>query len=73
MQTSCASNEVDVTTECVVKDLGVAKIFVQVHLLIEKLKDLHVHINLHNMELKLESMPIIEKTTVLLSQLSKAC
>lgn len=65
MLISCANNEVDVTTEYVIKHLGVAKKFVQVNLLVEELKDLHVHINLYNMELKLESMPIIKKVTAI--------
>ena len=47
MLISCANNEVYVTTEYVLKQLGVAAKFVQVDLLIEKLKDLHVHINLY--------------------------
>ncbi|CAB4037935.1 Hypothetical predicted protein [Paramuricea clavata] len=45
------------------KHLGVAAKFVQVELLIDELKDLHVHVNLYNMELKLESMPVIKKVT----------
>ena len=65
MLTSCANNEVDVTTEYVLKQLGVAAKFVQVDLLIEELKDLHVHINLYNMELKLESTPVIKKVTAI--------
>ena len=41
--------------------LGIAAKFVQVDLLIDELKDLHVHVNLYNMELKLKSAPIIKK------------
>ena len=56
MLISCADNETDVTTEYVIKHLGVAAKFVKVYLLIEELKELHVHINLYNMELKLASV-----------------
>ena len=65
MLISCANNEVYVTTEYVLKQLGVAAKFVQVDLLMEELKDLHVHINLYNMELKLESAPVIKKVTAI--------
>jgi hypothetical protein len=61
MLISCADNETDVTTEYVIKHLGVAAKFVKVYLLIEELKELHVHINLYNMELKLASMSVIKK------------
>ena len=65
MLISCANNEVYVTTEYVLKQLGIAAKFVQVDLLIEELKDLHVHINLYHVELKLESAPVIKKVTAI--------
>lgn len=65
MLISCANNEVDVTTEYVLNHLGVAAKFVQVDLLIDELKDLHVHVNLYNMELKLKSALIIKKVTAI--------
>ena len=63
MLISCANSEADVTTEYVIKHLVVAAKFVAVELLIEELKELHVHINLYNMELKLASMPVFKKVT----------
>ena len=48
-----------------VKTTWLAAKFVQVDLLIEELKDLHVHINLYNMELILESAPVIKKVTAI--------
>ena len=65
MLIACANNEVDVITEYVLKHFGVAAKFVQVGLLIEEFNDLHVHINLYNMELKLESAPVIKKVTTI--------
>ena len=65
MLISCANNEVDVTTEYVLNHLGVAAKFVQVDLLIDELKDLHVHVNLYNMEMKLKSALIIKKVTAI--------
>ncbi|CAB4005886.1 Hypothetical predicted protein [Paramuricea clavata] len=44
MLNSCANSEADVTTEYVIKHLGIAAKFVAVDLLIEELKELHVHI-----------------------------
>jgi hypothetical protein len=63
MLISCANSEADVTTEYVIKNLVVAAKFVAVELLIEELKELHIHINLYNMELKLASMPVFKKVT----------
>ena len=65
MLISCANNELDVTTEYVFNHLGVTAKFVQVDLLIDKLKDLYVHVNLYNMELKLKSALITKKVTAI--------
>ncbi len=62
MLIACA-NKIDVTTEYVIKHLGVAAKFVREELLIDELKDLHGHVNLYNMELKMEPMPVIKKVT----------
>jgi hypothetical protein len=45
----------------VIKHLGVAAKFVKLYLLIEELKELHVHINLYNKELKLSLLPSVSE------------